>query len=94
MDFTLACWIYSHFKWYKEFASKTIDLTYHKFDIPQWNGEIIEQTITVNQEEAIDIVIDNLEYYLLSEEVNDEEIAFKKYQYALRIVSIIIPAMW
>lgn len=95
LDFTLATWIYEHFMYYKKYAA--IDLTFHKFMIPAWdneNNEISNETIEVTQEEAINIVLDNIKFYLVNEEISMDEVTYKKYEYALRVISIIIPAMW
>jgi hypothetical protein len=98
MDYTMATWIYSHFKAYKEYASKIVNLTYHKFNIPEWNEEenvISNEMIEINQEEAIDIVIKNIKFYLkYSDDLNKGDIAIKKFEYAFRIIGIIAPAMW
>lgn len=98
MDYTIATWLYSHFKGYKKYTSKIIDLTYHKFDIPRWDKEnniISDELIEVNQKEAINIVIKNIKFYLkYSDDLDKADIAIKKFEYAFRIIGIIAPAMW
>ena len=88
LDYTLATWLYSHLKMYKKCASRVVDLSYHKFDIPDWNEP--EKVIEVNQKEAIDIAIKKLKNYLVDEEGSE----IKDFQYALRIIGIIGPALW
>jgi len=98
MNYTMATWIYSHFKAYKKYASKIVDLTYHKFNIPKWNEEenvISDEMIEINQQEAIDIVIKNIKFYLkYNDDLDKGNIAIRKFEYAFRIIGIIAPAMW
>lgn len=98
MDYTMATWIYSHFKAYKKYAPRIVDLTDDKFDIPKWDKEkniISNEMIKVNQKEAIDIVIKNIKFYLkYNEDLNKAKTAIKKFEYAFRIIGIIAPAMW
>ena len=99
MDITLATWLYSHLKAYKKYA-KIIDLNFHKFNIPEWDDQEIfsKNEIEVTQKEAINIAINNLEYYLVNTvtkwDIQNEDKATMKFQYALRIVEIILPALW
>lgn len=99
MDYTMATWIYSHFKAYKKYAPRIVDLTDDKFDIPKWDKEeniISDEMIKVNQKEAINIVIKNIKFYLKYNDgdLNKAKTAIKKLEYAFRIIGIIAPAMW
>lgn len=90
MDFTLACWIYERFKWYEKHAP--VDLTCHKFDIEVLvkDDPIEVEEKTVTQEQAIEYVFKYFEYYFK----HDEDKEFIYYDYAMRIVTKIMPAMW
>lgn len=94
MDFTLACWIYEHFKWYVDEAP--IDLTFHKFDIKiidfieGIDSEPRYKDVRVTQKEAINYVFEYFEYYF-SHEWEDE---YYYYITAMEIVAKIMPAMW
>ena len=89
MDFTLACWIYEHFKWYIDNAP--IDMSFHTFKINviDEDDSLRVEEKNVTQLEAINYVLKYLEYYFIYS--ND---AFEYYQAALRIVAEIMPAMW
>lgn len=99
MDFTLATWIYEHFIWYKKHS--IVDLTFHTFEIPQWDKETntFSETnlITVHQKDAIDIVLKNIRYYLKyadSIDLDKADKAYKKFEYAFRIMGVLMPSMW
>ena len=99
MDYTMGTWLYSHFKAYKKYANKIINLTFHKFDIPKWDKKetFSQETKQVTEEEAINIIIKNLKFYLKNYDCIDfkkEEKANMKFQYALRIIGIIHPTLW
>lgn len=40
LDYTFVCWLYECLKYFQEEASKTVDFSYHKFEI---NGEELTQ---------------------------------------------------
>jgi hypothetical protein len=94
MDYTLACWVYSHFMWYKKHC--IVDLKYHTFEIPKWNKKkkkvCKHKTIKVNQLEAINLVLENLKNYISKEDFCLEEC--NQLEYALKIMSVIMPTMW
>ena len=92
MDYTLACWIYEHFMLYKEI--NCVDLTFYKFNIPKWNDEILDEKIEVTQEEAINLVLEHIEFFLINEDFDREEEADNRFKYALIIMAEIMPAMW
>ena len=93
MDFTLACWIYEHFKYYVERVP--IDLTFHHFNIEILINEdpVERKEIEVNQQEAINYVLEYFEHYLTEEDVCSDR-AILYYECAMRIVAKLMPAMW
>ena len=93
MDFTLACWIYEHFKYYVEKAP--VDLTFHHFNIEILAKEdpVEMKEIEVNQQEAINYVLEYFEYYFTEEDVNLSR-AILYYECAMRIVAKLMSAMW
>jgi hypothetical protein len=98
LDFTLMTWLYSHMKAYKKYASKTVDLTFHKFKIPEWdeiNHMRSKGIKIVTQDEAIKIIIKNLEFCLKKYE-NEKYTSEcdKRVKYVLEIIGIILPSLW
>lgn len=95
MDFTLASWIYEHFMMYKKIAC--VDLTLHKFNIYKWDNEkkeILNEKIEVNQIEAINLVLNNIKFYLTNNDTEKEIEASDRFKYAFYIIAEIMPAMW
>lgn len=93
MDFTLACWVYEHFKWYVEYAP--IDTTFYMFDIEVVDN-VEKNTIKVEkatQEQAIEKVLEYIEKYFINS-YEDENAAYFYYKCAFRIVAEIMPVMW
>lgn len=93
MDFTLACWIYEHFKWFLD--NVPIDLTLHKLDIEvivNENDDSLKTEVRkVSQKEAIEYVLRYFEYYF------KETFSDRGDQYhicAMRIVAELMPFMW
>lgn len=101
MDYTLATWLYEHFKLYRKVAGKYVDLTFHKIKInvlkKDKKGEFKTKRKTVTQLEAIDLVCAYLEdyfKYLDGAKLKDENHAYQKLRGALHIVADIAPYMW
>ena len=79
-------WLYERLMMYRKEASKIVDLTYHKFEI---EGK------TYSQIEAINRMIENLEYVLLKgDDFDCDEEAAKKTKETLSIWTAVFPAMW
>lgn len=93
MDFTLACWIYEHFKWFLDNAP--IDLTLHKLDIEvvvNENDDSLKTEVQkVSQKEAIEYVLRYFEYYFRQCCTDIED---QYYICAMRIVTELMPFMW
>lgn len=118
MDYTSATWLYEHLKVYKKV--NICDLSYHKFNIPvlhdipeseidkkdvnyRYTTEVIEER---TQDEAIALIIDYLEQYLLKDKhygkgnydfekfSKIEKRAYEALKCAFKIYAEIIPAMW
>ena len=120
MDYTSACWLYEHIKLYKKIAGKIVDLNFRTFYIPvfyeipenelEYNGKypknyLCTQIETRTQLEAIDFIIQYLEFYLKYDEYDDteedldkinknEQMAYEYLQGAFRIYAEILPSMW
>lgn len=92
MDYTLASWIYEHFMLYKKI--NCVDLTFHKFDIPKWDDKILDEKVEITQEEGINLVLNNIKFFLKNEDFDKELEAYERYKYALIIMAEIMPAMW
>lgn len=95
MDFTLVSWLYEHLCWYRDYAP--IDLTFYSFEIPRWNTKKCRaykhKTETVNQGRAIDLILINLTFFMESD-ITQEDEAYARLYYAMRILAEIIPALW
>lgn len=83
LDYTLATWLYEHIRGYKDVAPSAINIEYHKFE---YGGE------EFNQLQMIDKCLEELEIYLKNHYKIDGLI--QHLQEALRILTVIIPAMW
>jgi len=83
LDSSFVEWIYSHFKKYKEDAC--IDLSFHKF---QYNKN--DKNVEITQEEAIDIICDACENYLLTSFV-DRDFLSKD---VMLLIGDVMPSMW
>lgn len=81
--------IYTWLKIYYKYASKRIDLDYHKFDI---DGK------EISEGNAILRAIADLEYFLVNGDSTntpeEEAEAFKKVAEAYRIIGSILPTLW
>lgn len=79
-------WLYERLMMYRKEASEIVDLTYHEFEI---GGKKYSQI------EAINRMIENLEYVLLKgDEFGYDEEADEKTKETLEIWTVVFPAMW
>ena len=83
LDYTLATWLYEHIRGYKDVAPSAINIEYHKFE---YGGEEFTQL------QMIDKCLEKLEIYLKTPYQIDDSI--QNLQEAMRILTVIIPAMW
>lgn len=88
MDYTSATWVYEHLKMYKDLAGKIVNLHRYHFSVPVLyeipdigkrysNGflnayykEVVERKTL---EEAIDLILEYLEYYILNQDYYTKE---------------------
>lgn len=103
LNYTYITWLYSHLKFYLDYV--TVDLTYHKFKVPvlterkkrkKEDSFYKEVTKELTQEDAIKLVLEYVEPYLLSEDLSfkEEMKQMEKVKCALKIVAEIFPALW
>lgn len=87
LDYTIAVFLYSRLKMYKEKASNIIDLKFH----------IIEfEEKTYNQEEAIDFIIEKIGRYIkhTSIKIEEDEEIYNDYIRAIRMLAEIMSHLW
>lgn len=118
MEYTSACWLYEHIKLYKKIAGKIVDLNFHTFEIPvfyeipedelEYNNINLPkkclqlQIETRTQLEAINLIIQYLEFYLKDDDTEEdldkinknEQMSYEYLQGAFRIYAVILPSMW
>ena len=95
LDYTLCGWLYEHLMVFKELGSEVVDFTYHEFEIDKVkivDGSPTFKTVTVNEEEAIDIACDYLHRSLISSWASNDRFVYG--QAAMRIVAEIMPSLW
>jgi len=80
--------IYTWLKIYLKKADGFVDLTFHKFTI---DGK------EITEKEAILVILEDLEYWLLNQDTWKEEIAkecSKRAEQAYKLLGIILPSLW
>ena len=96
LDFTMAGWIYEHLRMFKKIGGEVVDFTYHEFEVEKLEfddeGNLASKTVTLNQEEAIDLACDYLRISLTSSFSSNDRTIYE--QAAMRIVAEIMPALW
>lgn len=79
-------WLYSRLKMYEEYASKNIDLDFHK---------ITYDGVEYNQKEVLDMILKFCEEYLLiGNDWNEEKKAIKNLTKSLHLWAEMFPVFW
>lgn len=97
LDYTLATWLYEHLMVLKEIGGEIVDFTYHEFElqkIARFDEKDVPEfeTVTLNEEEGIDLACDYLAKSLTSSFADNRRIVYE--QAALKIVTVMLPALW
>lgn len=83
LDATFFQWLYERLRMFKDIGGKTVDLSYHTFDV---DGSEMTQL------EIIDWMISNCEQIIKSDDIGGETAILE--QETVRLWSIVLPAMW
>ncbi|MBQ1475222.1 MAG: hypothetical protein IIZ32_07975 [Ruminococcus sp.] len=97
LDYTLATWLYEHLMVLKEIGGNIVDFTGNEFDLERIvkigdDGTVETETVTLNEEEGIDLACKYLAKSLTSTFHDRDRVIYE--QAALRIVTEMLPGLW